>query len=321
MHEAYTIRRKLAKIASNRIVIHGGQRRRWQRRPRTRTMATLVRRGGVDNDEHTINVETSMDFGEWINMLPLWAVFVLTLVICVGAVEAGTVLARIALRHRKEKEPEGPLGSFVGSLLGLLAFILAFTFGITANRLDSRKQLVLEEANAIGTTYLRAGLLPPTQGLESRRLLRDYVDLRLNGTPENVDETLKKSEVIHAQLWSQTKLLVQEDMDSEIRSLFIATLNELIDLHQSRVTVGLQYRIPGTVWLAVYLLSLLSMLAVGYQVGMSGSRRAYGTPVLAAAFSLVILMIADIDRPGEGLIRVSQQPIADVQQMMLRDSP
>ncbi len=262
-----------------------------------------------------------MDFGEWINMLPLWAVFVLTLAICVAAVEAGTVLARISLWHRKEKDPEGPLGSFVGALLGLLAFILAFTFGITANRFDSRKQLVLEEANAIGTTFLRAGLLPPTEGLEVRRLLREYADLRLNGTIESVDKTLKKSEAIHAQLWSQAKSLVQEDMDSEIRSLFIATLNELIDLHQSRVTVGLQYRIPGTVWLAVYLLSLLSMLAVGYQVGMSGSRRTYGTPVLAAAFSLVILMIADIDRPRAGLIRVSQQPIADVQQMMLRDSP
>ena len=110
-------------------------------------------------------------------------------------------------------------------------------------------------------------------------------------------------------------------MDSELRSLFIASLNELIDLHQSRKTVGLQYRIPGTVWLAVYLLSVLSMLTVGYQVGMSGTRRLRGTPVLAAAFSLVILMIADIDRPGEGLMRVSQQPIADVQQMMLHDSP
>jgi hypothetical protein len=110
-------------------------------------------------------------------------------------------------------------------------------------------------------------------------------------------------------------------MDSELRSLFVSSLNEMIDLHQSRVTVGLQYRVPGTVWLAVYILSALSMLAVGYQVGMSGVRRLRGTPVVAAAFSLVILMITDIDRPGEGLMRVSQQPIADVQQMMLCDSP
>jgi hypothetical protein len=109
-------------------------------------------------------------------------------------------------------------------------------------------------------------------------------------------------------------------MDSELRSLFIAGLNEMIDLHQSRKTVGLPYRIPSTVWLAVYLLSVLAMLAVGYQVGMAGTRRLRSTPLLAAAFSLVILMIADVDRPGEGLIRVSQQSIADVQQMMLHDS-
>lgn len=262
-----------------------------------------------------------MDLGEWITKLPLWTVFVLTLGICIGAVEAGSTFAAEALRRRNEREPDAPLGSVVGALLGLLAFILAFTFGMTASRFDARRQLVLDEANALGTTYLRAGLLPQTQGLEIRKQLREYVGIRLQITVEYIEETLKKSEDIQGRVWSQAKSLVQEDMDSEIRSLFIVSLNELIDLHQSRKTVALQYRIPGTVWLAVYLLSMLSMLAVGYQVGMSGMRRLRGTPILAASFSLVILLIADIDRPGEGLMRVSQQPIADVQQMMLSDSP
>ncbi|MBC7852518.1 MAG: hypothetical protein IAF94_03695 [Pirellulaceae bacterium] len=256
-----------------------------------------------------------------INMLPLWAMFVLTWGICIGAAEAGSALARAALRKKNDKDPEAPLGSLVGAMLGLLAFILAFTFGVTASRLEARKQLVLDESNAIGTTYLRAGLLPQTQGLEVRRLLREYVEVRLTVTPENVQEALNKSEEIHGRLWSQTKSLVQEEMDSEVRSLFITSLNELIDLHQSRLTVGVEYRLPESVWLAVYLLSALSMLAVGYQVGMSGVRRMQGTTVLGVAFSLVIVMIADIDRPGEGLIQVSQQPIADVQRMMLRDSP
>ena len=262
-----------------------------------------------------------MDFADCISRLPLWAVFVLTLAVCIGSVEAGAALARVAMRQKSEKEPDGPVGSLVGAVLGLLAFILAFTFGMTATRFDMRKQLVLDEANAIGTTYLRAALLPPAEGLEVRRLLREYTDGRLKISLENVEDSLKASEAIHGHLWSQVKLLVREDMDSEIRSLFIVSLNELIDLHQSRKTVSLQYHIPGTVWLAVYLLSVLSMLAVGYQVGMSGMRRLRGTPVLAASFSLVILMIADIDRPGEGLMRVSQQPIADVQQSMLADSP
>lgn len=263
----------------------------------------------------------NMEFpSEYFGMLPLWAVFMLTLVICVGEVEIGAALARLALRRKHEKDPDAPLGSLVGALLGLLAFILAFTFGIAAARFDSRRQLVLEEANAIGTTYLRAALLPKTQGAEIRRLLREYVAVRLNITMENLDEVLAQAGDIHGRLWEQAKLLVQEEMDSELRCLFINSLNQVIDLHQCRVTVGLQYRVPGSVWMAVYVLSSLSMLVVGYQVGMSGARRLYGTPVVAAAFSLVILLIADIDRPGEGLMRVSQQPIADVQQSMLRDS-
>ncbi len=262
-----------------------------------------------------------MDLSNWIGNLPLWAIFALNFAICIGAIEVGGALARLSLRRRKKTEPEAPLGTVVGAMLALLAFILAFVFGMTTSRFDARKQLVLQEANAIGTTYLRSGLLPKTPGLRIRRLLREYADIRANVAVENVQDGMKKSEDIHGRLWDQAKALVPESMDSELRSLFIAGLNELIDLHQSRKTVGWQYRIPGTVWLVVYLLSGLSMLVVGYQVGASGKRRLRCTPALAAAFSLVLLMIADIDRPRGELVRVSQQPIADVQQMILHDSP
>lgn len=261
-----------------------------------------------------------MDFADWIAAVPLWGLFLLTVALCMTAVEAGTAISRAALR-REKKDPEAPLGALVGSLLGLLAFLLAFTFGMTASRFDARKHLILEESNAIGTTYLRAGLLPEAQGLEIRRLLREYTATRASTTMDNAEQVVRKSEAIHGQLWAQTKALAKTDMDSEIRSLFITSLNELIDLHQSRKTVGLQYRILGPIWLALYSLTLISMLAVGYQVGMSGARRLRGAPVLALAFAGVILMIADIDRPGEGSIGVSLQPLLDVQHSMAADSP
>lgn len=261
-----------------------------------------------------------MDFGVLVNALPLWLLFVFTLALSLLAVAAGTWLAAIALRHQA-KEPEAPLGSLVSAVLGLLAFILAFTFGMASARFDARRELVLEESNAVGTTYLRAGLLPQQQKLEIRRLLREYVDVRLKGTFTNLSETLARSEALHSRLWSQAESLVVAEMDSELRILFIASLNEVIDLHQSRKTVGTLYRIPGPIWMSVYLLSTLTMVALGYQVGMAGSRWLRGMPVLAAAFSLVIVMIADIDRPGEGNIQVSQQPLADVRQMMSQDAP
>ena len=261
-----------------------------------------------------------MDLGLLINAVPLWLLFALTMAISLLAVWVGTRLAIRSLRH-EAKEPEAPLGSLVSAVLGLLAFILAFTFGMTASRFDDRRQLVLQESNAIGTTYLRAGLLPQHQRLEIRRLLREYVDVRLKGTIDNITESLAQSEELHRRLWSQAESLVQTDMDSELRVLFIASLNEVIDLHQSRKTVALLYRIPGPIWMSVYLLSTLTMVALGYQVGMAGSRWLRGMPVLVAAFSLVIVMIADIDRPGEGNIQVSQQPLADVRQMMSQDAP
>jgi uncharacterized protein YqgC (DUF456 family) len=92
-----------------------------------------------------------MDFGQLLDMLPLWLLFLLTLAITAASVEAGAWFVKISLR-KKGKEPAAPVGSLVAAVLGLLAFILAFTFGMTASRFDARRQLVLEESNAIGTT-------------------------------------------------------------------------------------------------------------------------------------------------------------------------
>lgn len=261
-----------------------------------------------------------MDFGQLINLLPLWLLFLLTTCLSLLATAAGTWLAVLALRY-ETKEPEAPLGSLVGAVLGLLAFILAFTFGMTGARFDARRHLVLEESNAIGTCYLRAGLLPKYIRQPVRTLLQEYVDIRLNGTSSQIEETITKSEIIHDKLWAYAEDLSQRDFDSELRALFIISLNEVIDLHQSRKTVGLANRIPGPIWFSVYLLSILTMMAIGYQVGMTGSRWLRGMPLLAAAFSLVIMLIADIDRPGEGHFTVSQEPLQSVKKMMSDKSP
>jgi hypothetical protein len=261
-----------------------------------------------------------MDFGELINAVPLWALFALTAAFSLVGIESGTLLAKLAIRFRGEEEA-APLGSLVGAILGLLAFILAFTFGVTTSRFDTRRQLVMDEAVAIRTSYLKAGLLPPARAAECRRLLKQYVEVRVQIAAANLEQTLTRSVEIQQQLWSQTEMLVAEPMDSEIRSLFISSVSEIIGLHQRRETIGLVYRIPGTLWLCLYLLSLMSMLCIGYQVGMSKSRRPLGSLILAAAFSLVIVMIADIDRPAAGNIRVSQQPLRDVQLWIAQGSP
>src|SRR6201997_1632522 len=111
-----------------------------------------------------------------IDILPLWALFICILLVVLLSVEFGY---RLGKYRRSQQEKEAPVGTMVGATLGLLAFILAFTFGLAAARFDARRQVLLDEANAIGTTYLRAGMLPE-RGEQMRALLRDYVGVRLD---------------------------------------------------------------------------------------------------------------------------------------------
>src|ERR1043166_6655429 len=114
-----------------------------------------------------------------LDAFPLWGLFIVILLVVLLSVECGYRLGKYR-RSRHEQEKEAPLGTMVGATLGLLAFILAFTFGLAAARFDARRQALLDEANTIGTTYLRAGMLPE-RGEQIRGLLRDYVAARLEG--------------------------------------------------------------------------------------------------------------------------------------------
>src|SRR5215467_3683157 len=137
-----------------------------------------------------------------IDVLPLWALFIFILLVVLLSVEFGYRLGKYR-RTRREEEKEAPLGTMVAAELALLAFILAFTFGLAAARFDIRRQVLLDEANAIGTTYLRAGMLPE-RGEEIRRLLRDYVVARLEAVqPGKLSEAIRRSEEIQQQAWAQ----------------------------------------------------------------------------------------------------------------------
>lgn len=136
----------------------------------------------------------------------------------------------------------------VGSILGLLAFLLAFTFGLAAARFEARRQTVLEEANAIGTTYLRARLLPDPERTESAKLLREYVDVRLpdsrqKNTSQAITQAITRSEELQEQLWSQA-IAAAEKKPTVVTGLFVQSLNEVIDLHAKRTLVGGRSRIP-----------------------------------------------------------------------------
>ena len=159
-------------------------------------------------------------------------------------------------------------------------------------------------------------MLPESIGTEARHLLREYVDVRLEAAKGiNVDQAVSKSEELHGRLWSQAIAASANDR-SPVTALFIQSLNEVIDLHAQRVMVALRSRIPAPIWLALYLLAILAMTAVGYNQGLTSTRRSLAALALIVAFSVVMLLIVDLDRPGEGALRVSQQSMIDLQNSM-----
>ncbi|HEY5705121.1 MAG TPA: hypothetical protein VIS96_06065 [Terrimicrobiaceae bacterium] len=256
-----------------------------------------------------------------LDYLPLWALYVATVAIVLLSIEGGFRLGRRRIR-RTEPEKESSVGEMVGASLGLLALLLAFTFGLAASRFEARRQVFLDEVNAIGTAYLRAALLPETDRTDARKLLREYVDVRLGGVRSGkVKEAIRRSEDLQASLWAKAVALGQKSPTSIVIGLFIQSLNELIDLHTKRVTTGLRSRIPNVIWLVLYAITVLAMAEMGYHSGLAGKRRPLSIPAVALAFPAVMLLIADLDRPGEGVIRVNQQAMDELRKTMDTSEP
>jgi len=129
--------------------------------------------------------------------MPIWAVLVASIGLVLVSIEIGVRLGR-----RRLLRSDGKLevsGALVGATMGLLAFMLAFTFNGASGRHDVRKSPVIEEANAVEKTYLRAGFLAEPARADIRGLLRDYVDLRVKLADGEVEltEGLRRSEVLH----------------------------------------------------------------------------------------------------------------------------
>jgi hypothetical protein len=256
--------------------------------------------------------------------VPLWSVYVASVVIVMLSIRAGLLIAAVSRKRRPPEEDE-PLGSVVGATLGLLAFMLAFTFGFAVARRDAKKELLIEDVTSIRTTYLRSDLIPEPHRSEVRKDLMRYVDLRvevardaveLREHPEQLRHALDEMKAIHRRLWAHAAALRDAELaNPDIAALFIDSLNETIDLQTKRIAV-LYYRIPGIIWVVLGALTVLSMAAVGYQFGQKGRYNWAVNLALALSFSVVIMLIADLDSVTSNWLRISNQPMVELQQDM-----
>ncbi len=245
-----------------------------------------------------------------------FVLFVATLVL---ASDAGFRLGR-KTRAKATQAARSELGAVEGGILALLGLLLGFTMSMAVARYEVRKQLVLDEANAIGTSYLRTRLLPAPESTEIARLLREYVALRLQyaGVRDDLDRLQairEQTARLQNEFWNRAASYGQKDPNPVKAGLLIQSLNQVIDLESAR-WMAFQNRVPPTVIYVNGVVAVFAAIIVGYAFGFDGRRHLFPTSLLALAIGVVLAVIVDLDLSRKGFIQVSQQPMIDLQRRL-----
>jgi hypothetical protein len=241
----------------------------------------------------------------------LFQILIFSIVVLLGAIEIGRWFG-----VRAKPQGTGSVPTLEASILALLALMIGFTFAVALSRFEARREGVLNEANAIGTTALRARLLPAPHSQDCLKLLRDYVQVRLDLTqktssPLDLKAALARSNAIQEALWQQAKEVAAKNNGMVPTGLFIQSLNEMIDDHEKRL-VALVSGVPNIVLIVLYAIAMVASAFAGYAAGVEAQRSRGPLYVAMALFIAVILLIQDLDRPTSGFITASQQPMQDV---------
>jgi hypothetical protein len=250
-----------------------------------------------------------------------WIVFVGLVILLVGTSELAW---RISFaRSRKKSEADKDSGTVRSAVLALLGLLLGFSFAIAGARNEARRQLLVEEANSIGTTARRAELLPQRHASNVVQLLREYVPLRIEAHreaqfSERFAELRRHTAELQDRLWAEAVAAAAE-RPSPITASFIASLNETIDLEATRVAAKRNH-VPGAVWLLLLCVTGCGLWLVSYQAGTSGRRSILERFVFPILVAIVIALITDIDTPRRGLISMDERPLLELNETLTRSS-
>lgn len=244
-----------------------------------------------------------------------WLIAAALLIALFACGETGYMVAhRRAMKEgRADDATRSQFGNIQAAVLGLVALLLAFTFSMAVARFDLRKQLVVEEANAIGTLQLRAQLLPEPQKSASTALIGRYIEARIAYATAGVDAqrinaAQAETATVQALLWAQAVQLAAREEKAYPANLYTQALNDVIDLPSKRIA-AMNNHVPETVIWMLLLSSALSLAIVGYGFGLGARRNNFSLGALSVLIVLVIMLILDFDRPRRGFIEVDEGAI------------
>jgi len=251
-----------------------------------------------------------------LTIIPIWALLVGLVLLFLGSEILGERVGERVARRTPEAA-RGYVAVTAGAVLGLLALLLGFSFSMAVGRFELRREMVVTEANAIGTTWLRASMLRTPHDTAVRRLLGEYVAGRMRIVNAGDDAAvlaaeLARAEAIQDTLWRHAEMVAVDDPRPAVVTLFTSTLNELIDVHAIRVA-ALRSRVPEPILLALILTATLAVGIGGYAGGLADAHQRLLRLALAVLFATLITLVADLDRPRTGVIRTPQDPMLDLQ--------
>lgn len=256
----------------------------------------------------------------------LGVLFLLTLAMLLVSIEIGFLVGR--RWHRSvAKAQTSQVRAIMGAALGLLAFMMAFTFATAQSHYETRVEYMLEEARLANNAFLQAEFLDEPLSTEMRLALRDYIGERLRltqlvraGEFEAAGRLIEDSETAQLELWrmvTEHRARAKEDgAGGAFQTQLMTSVIGLIDMHAARLEAALMNRIPDVIWIALGFMGMLGMLVMGYQAALVSARSPIATYALAVSFTVVLMLIIDLDRPVTSLFPIDNQVVIDLAERM-----
>lgn len=215
-------------------------------------------------------------------------------------------------RHPDDEAASTAVGFVTGGLLMLFAFILGIALSMASTRLEARRDSVLNEANAIGTAWLRAGLVDGPEGGHIQRLLRDYTEVRIAAvrgmtSQEQENQTNIRTNQLQGAIWSDVQTIARR-APNPITASLTAAVNDTFDLALTNRR-NFASHVPPVIVRLLLIVSVLAVGAMGYHFGLAGSGQMVISTLLLVVWTASIVLVADIDNPRAGQVRIDPAPL------------
>jgi len=259
-------------------------------------------------------------FGDLLQTTPSWLLGAAFLILQLLACELGFVWHRRSVAKGGGDYEPGEEMHVLAAALGLLALMIAFTFEMAQGRYEDRRQLVVDEANAIVQTYLQSQLLANPGREQLGKQLREYVDIRLGyfesgGDRAKIETYDETSKAMHVDLW-RTMLRATQDVRGTTTVLLVSEpLARMIDAQADRRSSRVA-RVPAEVMQALAIYSLITAFTLGYIMGNVRTRHRSASTILFVLTTVSIMVTLDLDNPISGGIRLSPEPLLSAREVL-----